>query len=500
MPDYSRRLLRSLPILVTTHADDGQGTYTGVYTSLQVKSHASPKELVGQALADVLNPEATATLLDAFAEALGTGSRQYVEFPVHFGDETFWRGSYVSPFPADGEGADDPEEVIVAGFDLTRHDEREQALYDVFDALESHTARRDLERGFCARLVDGRRYELAWIGTVDHADEPTVRASAGADGYLSDLRDAVGSLDGAPDPGVRALRSTGPVSVHGVDASDGDWATAAAAHDLQAAVAIPLIHGGIDHGVLAVYLADSEYLVPWREDVLVDYADAVGYALSAAMWQWALATDVAATLTVRIGDEHPLLELCDAADRSALTAVSAVPRPEGTVYYLRDDGDDGRDLAAAAERCDELAPYGVRGTPAVVTETTTPEGRLVRIGARIRTIRVTTRTATVDLTVPSSETARRVREELREAYPNATITVRWGTDDAVADAIVGTAGSVLTDRQYEMLEAAYRHGYFDRNRKCNLSELASELDLSRWTVSEHLRLAQRRLCSHLLDG
>jgi hypothetical protein len=280
MPDYSRRLLRSLPILVTTHAADGQGTYTGVYTGLQVKSHASPKELVGEALADVLNPEATATLLDAFAEAFGTETRQYVEFPVHFGDETFWRGSYVSPFPANGEGSDDPGEVIVAGFDLTRHDEREQALYDVFDALESHTARRDLERAFCARLVDGRRYELAWIGTADHADEPTVRASAGADGYLSDLRDAVGSLEGTADPGVRALQSAEPVSVH---ASDGDWATAATAHDLQAAVAIPLVDEGIEHGVLAVYLADSEYPVSWREDVLVDYADAVGYALSAAM-------------------------------------------------------------------------------------------------------------------------------------------------------------------------------------------------------------------------
>jgi DNA-binding CsgD family transcriptional regulator len=490
MSDYSRRLLRSLPILVTTHAADGRGTYTGVYTGLQVKSHASPKELVGEALADVLNPEATATLLDAFAEALETGARQYVEFPVHFGDETFWRGSYVSPFPADG--ADDAEEVIAAGFDLTRHDEREQALYDVFDALESHTARRDLERAFCSRLVDGRRYELAWIGTVDHAGDPTVRASAGADGYLSDLRDAVGSLDDTADPGLRALRSTEPVSVHAVDPSDGDWATAATAHDLQAAVAIPLVNDGIEHGVLAVYLADSEYLVPWREDVLVDYADAVGYALSAAMWQWTLAANVAARLTVHIGDGHPLLGLCDAADRSALTAVSAVPRPEGTVYYLRDDG-DGRELTAAAERCDGLAPYGIRGTPAVVAETTTPEGRLVRLGARIRTIRVGTRTATVDLTVPSSETARRVREE----YPNAAITVRWGADDAHDDASVR---SVLTDRQYEMLEAAYRHGYFDRNRNCNLSELAAELDLSRWTVSEHLRLAQRRLCSHLLDG
>jgi len=502
--DRRRRILGSLPVLVTTHADDGEGTYTGVYTGLQVKSSESPKDLIGEPLVDVINAEATAVLLDAFETALETGDRQYVEFPVEFGDETFWRGAYVAPLPA-GPGSE-PEEVMVAGFDLTRHDERERALYDVFDALESHAARRDLERAFCERLVGRRRYAMAWIGATDRDGAPTVRASADADAYLTDLRDAAGDLDAAADPGVRVLQASEPtsMSVSPIESADSDddrdWAAVATAHGLQAAMALPLVHERVDHGVLTVYLADSEYLVPWRAEVLTDYADAVGYALSAAMWQWALAADAAATLTVDVDDELPLSGLCDAAGLSELDVVSVVPRPAGTVYYLR--GGDESALVAAAERYDGVEPYGVGsdGVPAVVAESVMPEHRLVKLGARVRSYHVTPRKARIRLAVPGSETARSVRTVIQEGYPSATIGVQWGSNEVGdAEAFVDDVGSALTDRQYEMLEAAYRHGYFERNRRCNLSELAEALDLSRWTVSEHLRLAQHKLCSHLLD-
>lgn len=496
MTEHNRRILRSLPVLVTTHANDGEGTYTGVYTRLQVKSLESPKDLVGKPLADVLNPEATETLLDSFDDAVETGDRQYAEFPVQFGDEAFWRCAYTAPL-TDGS-ADDPAEVISAGVDLTRHDEREKALYDVFDALETHATRRDLERAFCDRLVEERRYELAWIGATDRHGDLTVRASAGVDDYLADLRAAAGDLAATDDPGVRALRANESVSVAPIGAHAERWTGVASAHDLQAVLALPLTHEGVEHGVLAVYLTDTEYLVPWREEVLVDYADAVGYALSAAMWRWALASDAAATLTVDV-TEHPLLELCDAADGVTLAVVSVVPRPDETVYYLR--GVDGDRLRAAADRCEGIEPYGVpsRGTPAVVVGRETPEHRLVRSGARIRTFRATPETATVGLTVPGSEIARDARAILQDGYPNPRITVQWGTADTVDehDAPVLTA---LTDRQYEMLVAAYRHGYFDRDRKCNLTELADELDLSRWTVSEHLRSAQREVCARLLES
>jgi predicted DNA binding protein len=53
----------------------------------------------------------------------------------------------------------------------------------------------------------------------------------------------------------------------------------------------------------------------------------------------------------------------------------------------------------------------------------------------------------------------------------------------------------LTARQFEVLEAAARHGYFDVPREVNLQELADELDVSHQALSERLR----RGTSSLID-
>ena len=494
--EHGQAVLQSLPVLVTTHATDGRGTYTGVYTELQVKSTESQKELVGRPLTDVLNPEATETLLATIDEASETGDRQYVEFPVYFGDERFWRGAFVTSLNTDGASG----EVVVASFDLTRHEERTDALYDVFDALETYTSRRKLEQGICDRLLDHRRYEMAWLGTFDSDGELVVRATADADDYLDGLRDAGCRLETVDDPGIRALRSQEPVSVVPIDSTEGAWATVAADHGLQAGVALPLSHDGVDHGVLALYLAEAEYLVPWREDVLVDYADAAGYALSAAMWQWELSSNAATVLKVDITGPVSLTELCVHSDCDALEVTSVVPRSDETVYYLAFPG-DRVNLEATVEQCDGIRPYGDGdGVRAFVVEEETPECHLVELGAQIRSFRVTADEMTITLAVPSSRVARAVRGHVREAYADARVTVRWGSGDhSETVPLSGNIGAVMTDRQYEILIAAYRYGYFERDPAVNLSDLADVLDVSRWTVSEHLRVAQREMLSELLE-
>jgi predicted DNA binding protein len=489
-----RSVLASLPILVSTHALDGEGTYTGVYTSLQVKSTGAPEELVGSTLSEVLNEEATEKLLSCADEAVETGTRQYAEFPVYFAGEEFWRGAYVSPLSSE------TDEVVVAGFDLTRHHEREKLLYDVLDALVTHTSRRDLERAFCECLVERSRYCMAWIGEPDcDADsdgdeEVEVRASAGADGYLEDLTERFGSLEESDEPGVRAVSSCGSSETFTVDTTE-DWAEIAEEHNAQAGAAVPLSHGGVEHGVLVVYTTDAEYLVPWREGVLGDYADAVGYALSAAMWRWALTAETAAVVDISFSGSE-LSTLCAAADCEPFEVESVVPRPDGTVYYLKAD----EDLWETVEDTDGLRRYGDTsdGVQAVSVEKKTPERRLPQVGARIEEYRVTPEDARLTVVVPDPDGVRSVVWRVQDFYPEATFSVEWGESDTGTDAFAANPEKVLTDRQHEVLEAAYRHGYFESNRECNLNDLAEILGVSRWTVSEHLRAAQKKMCSHML--
>jgi DNA-binding CsgD family transcriptional regulator len=490
-------VLASLPILVSTHALDGEGTYTGVYTSLQVKSTGAPEELVGSALSDVLNDEATEKLLSCADEAVETGTRQYAEFPVYFAGEEFWRGAYVSPLSSE------TDEVVVAGFDLTRHHEREKLLYDVLDALVTYTSRRDLERAFCECLVERSRYCMAWIGEPDcDADsdgdgEVEVRASAGADGYLEDLAERFDSLEEADEPGVRAVSSCGSSETFTVDSTE-DWAEIAEEHGAQAGAVFPLSHRGVEHGFLVLYTTDAEYLVPWREGVLADYADAVGYALSAAMWRWALTAETAAVVDIGLYDSA-LSELCDAAGCASFDVESVVPRNDGTVYYLSTD--EGFDVDEVAEDTDGIRLYGDAsdGVRAVMVREMTPERRLPQMGARIEEYHVTPEDARLTVVVPDPDGVRSVVQCVQDSYPDASVSVEWGKPDADTDRLTTDPETVLTDRQYEVLEAAYRHGYFDNDSGCNLTELAEKLDISRWTVTQHLQAAQRRLCSHMLE-
>ncbi len=60
--------------------------------------------------------------------------------------------------------------------------------------------------------------------------------------------------------------------------------------------------------------------------------------------------------------------------------------------------------------------------------------------------------------------------------------------------------SQLTERQQEVLLAAYKWGYYDIPRKITSEELAKKLGLVDSTVVEHLRKAELRLIKHIIEN
>jgi hypothetical protein len=57
----------------------------------------------------------------------------------------------------------------------------------------------------------------------------------------------------------------------------------------------------------------------------------------------------------------------------------------------------------------------------------------------------------------------------------------------------------LTQKQHEVIVAAYKLGYYDIPRKITSEELAEKLGLADSTVVEHLRKAEQRLIAHILE-
>jgi predicted DNA binding protein len=60
--------------------------------------------------------------------------------------------------------------------------------------------------------------------------------------------------------------------------------------------------------------------------------------------------------------------------------------------------------------------------------------------------------------------------------------------------------AALTDRQREIIRTAHREGYYDQPKGINGSELGELFGISRSTVHEHLRTAERKLMTELFES
>ena len=60
--------------------------------------------------------------------------------------------------------------------------------------------------------------------------------------------------------------------------------------------------------------------------------------------------------------------------------------------------------------------------------------------------------------------------------------------------------SLLTDEQYDLLEAAIERGYYDTPRTCTLTELADAVGLAKSTTSEKLHRAEGKVIKEFATG
>ena len=82
----------------------------------------------------------------------------------------------------------------------------------------------------------------------------------------------------------------------------------------------------------------------------------------------------------------------------------------------------------------------------------------------------------------------RLLDSLREMSADVTVvSVRTGTDSA----------NLLTDRQREVVAVALERGYYDHPRRCTLTSLADDIDVSKSTASDLLQRAESRVMSHV---
>ena len=362
----------------------------------------------------------------------------------------------------------------------------------------------------CDRITAEEPFAFAWVGEYDPADEnisPAVSAGKG-EGYLDAISVTADETTHGQGPAGRALRD-GTVQVQNDVLGDppfDPWRQAALEREFRSVVAVP-IHGHDAVGrVLVVYATESDAFEERERRVFGAVGDLVEYALANVERKRALASDSSTELEIAVRDGVAPVELARAVG-AELEFDRVTLGDDGvrtTVLVPEESADDLP--AAAADRADvrEASVVGRSDGTARVGVVFDGDGFFDALLER----NVLPRDGTADregirlvVELPEPVAAESFAQWLRTRYDDAEPVARHELDRPVRSKrrFRTMVESSLTDRQNEVLEAAFHGGFFEWPRERTGQDIADSLGVSQPTVNRHLRAAERKLLTLLFE-
>jgi len=375
--------------------------------------------------------------------------------------------------------------------ELQRVNDLNAALRGVNQALVSARSRAEIEETVCDRLVGSDLYRSACIADAATWGGDADRWTVAADGrgatpdppvIETDLQDA-----SKPGSAEQTLIEPGPDE-------DGTWTV------------VPLLYGRTVYGALGLYTERTS--VSDRErSVLDELGETIGHAINAVETRRLLSTDTVVELELESTDAADSLVVASRAIPCEFELEGLVPASDsGPVAYVRVTGPEvgraGDELAAASGtdvevvRDDEtsvLLAWQVTGDGLL--------GALIEHGANVTEMRADGGRARYELSVASGSDVRSLRDRIRGQYGDTTVLSKVERTQSVEEkgSIATDRLEDLTERQREVLEAAFRAGYFNWPRDSTAEEVAETLDISSATLHSHLRKAEQSLLADLFD-
>ena len=380
-------------------------------------------------------------------------------------------------------------------------------IQDVIRALGSAATRAEIEETVCDRIVESELYQLAWVGEREGAGTRlTPQTVVGEDERDQDI--ITDRADAAADgPASAAIRTGEAQVIHDVETDEraASWRDVAVERGVRSALVVPLRHDEALHGVLSVYANRADAFSERAIEAFTVLGELVGFAFTAVQNRQLLTHDritemefhspspeafpvgVAAEHgcelrhagTVDIGDE--VLEYVSVTGAEPNVVLDGLLEEElvfgGRVIRADDDG-GVVELRAAGSYPSMLLDVGVRTVSVVVD------------GDGI----------TVTVEAPTDAEPRTVLETLSEYAPSfELVTKQERPYQPPTETDRSSLREELTDRQQEVLRAAYLAGYYEWPRDTTAEQLADTLDIASSTLHQHLRRAERNLLRKLLD-
>ncbi|WP_255171070.1 bacterio-opsin activator domain-containing protein [Natrononativus amylolyticus] len=512
--------------LVTESADlnailSPDGTVQYVTPSVAHVLGYAPADLTDESVFALIHPDDREVATDALHTVVTNGSSSAVEFRVRNAD-----GAWTVLEARSRNLLEDTlvNGIVVYARDITARRRRERKIerqrerlaslnhlsdvvHRITDAAIERSTREEIEYAVCEQLTASDSYLFAWIGEVDARTQTVIpRVEVNTGEYLEEVTVSVDSTDPRSEgPTGRAVR-TRTVQVSNdtwEDPTYEPWSEQATKHGHRSSAAIPIVHAETLYGVLNVYAARPGAFEAEEQRVIGQLGEIVGHAIAAVDRKQALTGDEVVEIQLEIG------RVFDASDGSLDEPVQidrVVPVGDGEFLgygvatreatkalqtSLRSlDGWDGLEFVGT-----EPASFRIRWSEPSVHSTIASYDGHVKSGVFENEEYL----LTVHLT-PGTD-IRELLEALQRHHPAAKVMSKRQLRRTESPSRWHEHGVMeqLTDRQRLALEVAYFSGYFEWPRATEGKAVASSLDISPPTFSQHLRIAERKVFEALLE-
>ncbi|WP_254273621.1 PAS domain S-box protein [Haloarcula marina] len=393
--------------------------------------------------------------------------------------------------------------------ELARLTQTHRLIHDVIGALGSAATREEIQQTVCERLVASDLYELAWVGERDRPRNvllPVVSAGRD-DGYLDIVADRATEEDQTTDPGLTAIASGEAQVIDDIttDRRMAKWRTEALARNFRSAAVIPLRHDQVVHAALVVYANRRGAFTDRVVEAFTVLGEMVGFAFSAVQNRNLLTSDRFLEMEFQTESSDSVLLSVAAEHGCRFESAGSVNLGDETLQYLSVEG------ASPAAVLDSF-----HSRPAVI------EGRVIRssgetgvieilltekyqsalldAGARLRDFVVDDGHFTLTVEAPTDADPWTIQQTLLDHVPGLRLVSKQERQQRPTEpADSSSLRDRLTDRQLEVLQAAYLAGYYEWPRDTTAEQLADTLDIASPTLHQHLRRAERNLFDALLD-
>lgn len=442
----------------------------------------------------------------------------YLGAPVFVDDEVY--GVLCFYGPKSGEGRfSNWEETFVdivsrwvsSELETRRNTERLAALNElngvvrgISDAVIDQSTREEIEETACKRLANSDSYEFALVGEVDTTTQQlNRRTAAGTEGYLEDHTISVDANSSHPTAG--AIRSGEIRTVQSIDGNaDAESSRAAGVeYGFQSMASVPIVHEETTYGVLNIYTDRADAFQRQERAVVEHLGELVGHAIAAVERKRALMADE----LVELEFGAPDFVASDRAPEGTVYFERSVPTGDGSFLVYVDAGDVEVPMAEIAEELPladsivyiEEASDGVYelklDDPPIISTIASLGGSVERAVIEEGDFRMV-------IHAPSGADVREVIDTVQDTLPSVEPLARrqvTRSEDSSTEA--GHRMDIdLTQKQRSAVEAAYFAGFFEWPRESSGEEVAESLDISSPTFHQHVRAAENKVFSVLLDG